>query len=111
MSNQINSDFYPCFPIPNPIFQITERDMLTSKGHSLRVESVPLLRIFDMSVSLPCDGLGHIGFPDCSHYCLPGIPDLWTNLLHAFVRQSPFFRPNWQQQYQQLTAKIVKKRE
>jgi hypothetical protein len=80
------------------------KDKDKDKGHSLqRPENViPLLRIFDISVSLPCDGLGHIGFPDCSHYCLPGIPDVWTNLLHAFVRQSPFFQPNWQQQYHQL---------
>ena len=79
--------------------------MLTNKiGVFPGTDGVPLLRIFDASVSLPCDGLGHIGFPDCSHFCLPGVPDLWTNLLHAFVRESPFFRPNWQQKYQQLTS-------
>ena len=72
--------------------------MLTDKDVFMGTGGVPLLRIFDATVSLPCDGLGHIGFPDCSHFCLPGVPDLWTNLLHAFVRQSPFFRPNWPQQ-------------
>jgi hypothetical protein len=31
------------------------------------------------------------GYPDCTHYCLPGVPDVWTQLLHDLVAQSPFF--------------------
>lgn len=23
--------------------------------------------------------------PDCSHYCLPGVPDMWNELLFAFL--------------------------
>ena len=59
----------------------------------LRAAGVPLLRVFDLSVSLPCRGLGTIGYPDCTHYCLPGVPDAWTALLYAFVTHTPFFDP------------------
>ncbi len=31
------------------------------------------------------------GYPDCTHYCLPGVPDVWTQLLLDLVVQSPFF--------------------
>jgi hypothetical protein len=54
-----------------------------------------LLRVHDLTLALPCAGLGTIGYPDCTHYCLPGVPDAWTQLLHAFVTNTPFFNPTF----------------
>jgi len=59
----------------------------------LRAAGVPLLRVHDLTLAVPCAGLGTIGYPDCTHYCLPGVPDAWTQLLHAFVTNTPFFNP------------------
>jgi len=59
----------------------------------LRAAGVPLLRVHDLTLALPCAGLGTIGYPDCTHYCLPGVPDEWTQLLYAFVTNTPFFNP------------------
>lgn len=28
------------------------------------------------------------GFQDCSHWCLPGVPDFWNELLYAFLVKS-----------------------
>lgn len=25
------------------------------------------------------------GYSDCTHWCLPGVPDVWNELLYAFI--------------------------
>ncbi|XP_020252620.1 protein trichome birefringence-like 42 [Asparagus officinalis] len=32
-------------------------------------------------------------FADCSHWCLPGLPDTWNALIHALLVEPPLFSP------------------
>ena len=32
-------------------------------------------------------GFGGSKFPDCSHWCLPGLPDVWNQLLYTYLFQ------------------------
>jgi len=57
---------------------------------------IPFLPVYDMSITLPCAGLGYVGpdknsYLDCTHYYLPGIPDEWNTLLYAHLES--FFKP------------------
>ena len=57
---------------------------------------LPMLRLYSASASYLSGRLSHPGLPDCSHWCMPGVPDHWTRLLfnalmhsdsaHAFFR-------------------------
>ena len=99
-----------------PWRQRLERDIIERAG-------IPYWKIYKLSHTLPCDGLGHVGFEpspptpapttlapairrngsnpmelppampdfrlDCTHFCLPGVPDVWSYMLYNFVRHSP----------------------
>jgi len=43
---------------------------------------VPILRVWE-STSLAWNA--HVGHGDCTHFCLPGIPDLWSALLADWI--------------------------
>ena len=50
---------------------------------------IPLLGVFNMSATVPCENLGFLGHGDCSHTCMPGPRDAWTEMLYNFVMHSP----------------------
>ncbi len=66
--------------------QRIEREMMFERF------GIPMLAIHDITSSLPCEEFNHIGFPDCTHYCMPGMPDVWNQLLYNFVLNSPLIK-------------------
>ena len=53
----------------------------------LEAHRIPILRAW-LSTSMASDA--HVGLGDCTHWCLPGVPDLWAiqlaDLLHSILR-------------------------
>ena len=60
--------------------QKLERSFLLSKN-------IPFLFIHD--ITLLQDVEQYIGFPDCSHFCDPGTPQIWNQMLYSYIITSP----------------------
>lgn len=60
--------------------QKLERSILPSR-------KIPLLYIHDITLLRGTEQ--YIGFPDCSHFCDPGTPQIWNQLLYEYVINSP----------------------
>lgn len=60
-------------------------DVLLKRWNESQVQNLNILNVTDMS-SFRKDGhpskYGHF-HQDCSHWCLPGVPDSWNELLYA----------------------------
>ena len=50
--------------------------------------NIPLLPVYDASSDVGCAHIGAQakGTADCTHYCQPGVPDYWAQLLSNLVR-------------------------
>ena len=44
---------------------------------------VPILRVWDLSITAHD---AHTAFGDCTHFCLPGVPDAWSRQLAGVLR-------------------------
>ncbi|KAL5561657.1 hypothetical protein UlMin_031404 [Ulmus minor] len=83
-------------PLPvqsEPRFNIV-RDVLAERSNESHVMKLDVLNVTNMSLrrkdghpSLyylgPVIGLASLNHQDCSHWCLPGVPDSWNELLFA----------------------------
>ncbi|XP_021771662.1 protein trichome berefringence-like 7 [Chenopodium quinoa] len=82
--------------------KVTRRPMLTTKGRDKSPISDMILRVIK-SMSAPVTPLhvtpmgayrsdAHVGrwsdnpsVPDCSHWCLPGLPDMWNEIVFTYL--------------------------
>lgn len=82
--------------------KLSRRPMLTTQGKDRSPVSDVILRVIK-SMSAPVTALhvtpmgayrsdAHVGtygdnpsVPDCSHWCLPGLPDMWNEILFTYL--------------------------
>ena len=67
------------------IAEMEEHNAWNRAGQPLiRAAGVPILDVW-RSTSLAWNA--HVGFGDCTHWCVPGVMDHWTDPLHSLVQQ------------------------
>lgn len=79
--------FGPNYPGgPHPAELVLERVLgsMSKPVHLLNITPLSQLRK-DGHPSIY--GLGGHRFSDCTHWCLPGVPDTWNELLYAALKQ------------------------
>lgn len=81
-------------------------DVLSERSNESHVRKLDLLNVTNMSLlrkdghaSLyylgPETGPASVHHQDCSHWCLPGVPDSWNELLYAlFLKQESIHSGN-----------------
>lgn len=77
-------------------------DMLSSRSNTSDLKSVNVLNITHMTSRrkdghsslyyLGPEGPAAINRQDCSHWCLPGVPDTWNELLYALFMKHEAYR-------------------
>lgn len=82
-----SSQTWPQFHIPAEVFSERSNESQVMKMDVLNVTYMTSQRK-DAHLSLyylgPNAGLAPLHRQDCSHWCLPGVPDSWNELLYAF---------------------------
>lgn len=76
------------------------QEVLSSKASALELEILNVTQMTalrkDGHPSLyylgPAGGLAAIHRQDCSHWCLPGVPDAWNELLYALILRRDMLR-------------------
>ncbi|XP_004290664.1 PREDICTED: protein trichome birefringence-like 10 [Fragaria vesca subsp. vesca] len=85
-------------PVLSDSVYTTIFDVLSERSNESHVGKVDFLNVTNMSLwrkdahaslyYLGPDGPASINHQDCSHWCLPGVPDSWNELLYAlFLKQ------------------------
>ena len=65
--------------------EMVEHNAWNRAGQPLiRAAGVPILDVW-RSTSLAWNA--HVGFGDCTHWCVPGVMDHWTDPLHSLVQE------------------------
>ncbi|XP_062143816.1 protein trichome birefringence-like 10 [Alnus glutinosa] len=88
-------------PASSDIHFKTLSDMLTHRANESQVMKLDLLKVTNMTSSRkdghasiyyrgPETGPASLHRQDCSHWCLPGVPDSWNELLYALLLKREF---------------------
>ncbi|PON65794.1 Trichome birefringence-like family [Parasponia andersonii] len=86
-------DFNPVPVLSEPHFS-TAAEVLAERSNESHVMQLVVLNVTDMTLRRkdghpsiyylgPENGLASLHHQDCSHWCLPGVPDSWNELLYA----------------------------
>lgn len=89
-------------PASSDIHFKTLSDMLTERTNESQVMKLDLLKVTNMTsrrkdghasiyYNGPETGPASLHRQDCSHWCLPGVPDSWNELLYALLLKREFF--------------------
>ncbi|GLT66692.1 hypothetical protein SLA2020_390450 [Shorea laevis] len=89
-------------PASSDIHFKTLSDMLTERTKESQVMKLDLLKVTNMTsrrkdghasiyYNGPETGPASLHRQDCSHWCLPGVPDSWNELLYALLLKREFF--------------------
>lgn len=93
-------------PAISDIHFTTIFDVLSERMNKSEVMNLDLLNVTQMSLRRkdghasiyylgPDKGTASMQKQDCSHWCLPGVPDSWNEILYALLlKRDPFFEGN-----------------
>ena len=97
-----DDDDYFCSGRTRNTCKVSQRPMLTTQGREKSSISDSIIKVVK-SMSVPVTTLhvtpmgayrsdAHVGtwgdnpsVPDCSHWCLPGLPDMWNEILFSYL--------------------------